>query len=255
MKKKVIGIILLIVDAMAIFGGLVNGSWAELGNENIITAATQVIIPIVILIIAIRLIVKSQKSEDKTSVNQNEINDYAKVISSAEERLAQKAEEKENQSLNKDDLLKIFSTYFAPNKDFYSVPNSDKFTAYFNAINSATEEIIKDRALLSAATGWTVQQLGEVFNEKNTSVKNMNICALIFLVGKYSVIKDCVYCVDFADRVPNCIALYLLLIAQKQPQDKRGQMLDAGDGCDNRALSEAIQSLKICDPAWSPEIC
>ena len=61
MIKKVIGIILLIVDAMAIFGGLVNGSWAELGNENIITAATQVIIPIVILIISIRLIVKSKK--------------------------------------------------------------------------------------------------------------------------------------------------------------------------------------------------
>lgn len=254
MKKKVIGIILLIVDAMAIFGGLVNGSWAELGNENIITAATQVIIPIVILIIAIRLIVKSKKSNDKTSVNQKEVNDYSKVISSAEERLAQKAEEKENQSLNKDDLLKIFSTYFAPNKDFYSAPNSDKFTAYFNAINSATQEIVKDKVLLSAATGWTVSQLSEVFNEKNTTVRNMNICALIFLVGKYSVIKDCVYCVDFADRVPNCIALYLLLIAQKQPQDKRGQMLDAGDGCDKRALSEAIELLKVCDPNWSPEI-
>lgn len=88
------------------------------------------------------------------------------MIFSAEERLAQKSEEKENQSVNKEDLLKIFLSYFAPNKDFYSVPNSDKFTAYFNAINSATEEIIKDRALLSAATGWTVQQLGEVFNEK-----------------------------------------------------------------------------------------
>lgn len=82
----------------------------------------------------------------------------------------------------------------------------------------------------------------------------MNICALIFLVGKYSVIKDCVYCVDFADRVPNCIALYLLLIAQKQPQDKRGQILDSGDGCDKRALSEAIELLKVCDPNWSPEI-
>ena len=31
-------------------------------------------------------------------------------------------------------------------------------------------------------------------------------------------------------------------------------MLDAGDGCDKRALSEAIELLKVCDPNWSPEI-
>ncbi|MCI5735446.1 MAG: hypothetical protein MR281_04820 [Eubacterium sp.] len=62
MKKKVIGIILLIVDAMVILGGFVNGSWAALGDDNIITAATQVIVPIVIFVIAIILIVKSKKN-------------------------------------------------------------------------------------------------------------------------------------------------------------------------------------------------
>lgn len=50
------------------------------------------------------------------------------------------------------------------------------------------------------------------------------------------------------------IALYLLLIAQKQPEGKRKQLLDAGDGCDKRALTAAMQSLKVCDPLWSFEI-
>lgn len=61
-KKRVIGIVLIVIDIMAILGGFVNGSWASLGDDNIITAATQVIVPIVIFVIAIILIVKSKKN-------------------------------------------------------------------------------------------------------------------------------------------------------------------------------------------------
>lgn len=64
MKKRVIGIVLIVIDIMAILGGFVNGSWAALGDDNIITAATQVIVPIVIFVIAIILIVKSKKTTD-----------------------------------------------------------------------------------------------------------------------------------------------------------------------------------------------
>lgn len=257
MKKRVIGIILIVLDVLAIFGGFANGSWAKLGEENIVTAATEIIIIIALLVIGIRLMIKSKDNKKDSSADENKIpnaENAANIIAGAEAKYAEKAKEKEMHSLQKDDLLKIFSEYFVPNKDFYSAPGSKKFEAYFNAVNSATAEIFKDTALLTAATGWKIDQLSEVLNEPNTSIKNMNICALIFLVGKYSVIKDAVYCVDFANRVPNCIALYLLLIAQKQPENKRKQLLDAGDGCDKRALIKAMQSLKVCDPSWSFEI-
>ena len=74
-------------------------------------------------------------------------------------------------------------------------------------------------------------------------------------MGQYSVIKQFVYCVDFSEMIPNCVALYLLLIAQKQPKDKRIQMIDAGDGTNRKPLNDAMDALKVCDPDWKYTIC
>ena len=151
-------------------------------------------------------------------------------------------------------LLKIFAEYFAPNKDFYSVPGSEKFKAYFGVVNAARDEMFAQQQLFTAATKWTAQQLVDMVNNPKPGITNMKICALIFLMGQFAVVKDAVYCVDFAGAIPNCIALYLLLVAQKQPADKRGQVLDTGEGENTQALSAAIDSLKILDPSWSPRI-
>lgn len=62
-KKKIAGIIMIVISVMAILGGIVNGSWADLGNENIITAATEVIITIGLLVGGIVLVIKSKKTE------------------------------------------------------------------------------------------------------------------------------------------------------------------------------------------------
>ena len=151
-------------------------------------------------------------------------------------------------------LLEIVSTYFAPNKDFYSAPGSDKFTAYFNAINTARAEMFREQQLFTAATTWSSKELADLVNNPRPGITNMMICSLIFLMGRYSVIKQAVYCVDFSERIPNCIALYLLLIAHKQPTDKRIQIIDAGEGTDKKTLNDAMDALKVCDPNWNYKI-
>lgn len=70
----------------------------------------------------------------------------------------------------------------------------------------------------------------------------------------YAVIKDNLFCVDFLEQLPNCIALYLLLIAQKEPTDKRVQLLDTGDGVDPKPLKDVIESLQVLDPTWQPKM-
>ena len=151
-------------------------------------------------------------------------------------------------------LLQIFAEYFAPNKDFYSVPGSDKFNAYFNAVNTARDEMFRQQQLFAEATKWSSQDLAELVNNPKPGITNMMICSLIFLMGNYAVIKDAVYCVDFSERIPNCVALYLLLIAQKQPADKRTQIIDAGDGTDKKPLTDALEGLHVCDPSWNYKV-
>lgn len=73
-------------------------------------------------------------------------------------------------------------------------------------------------------------------------------------MGRFAVIKDIVYCVDFIQRIPNCIALYLLLIAQKQPKERRTQLLDVGVGVDKREFPDALDKLKVCVPQWDARI-
>lgn len=82
----------------------------------------------------------------------------------------------------------------------------------------------------------------------------MLICGQIYCMGKYAVIKDHLFCVDFVEQLPNCIALYLLLIAQKEPTEKRTQILDTGDEADSIQLKTVIESLKVLDPTWQPKI-
>jgi hypothetical protein len=70
-------------------------------------------------------------------------------------------------------------------------------------------------------------------------------------LGKYAVVPSRLLCVDFAAAIPNCIAVYLLLTAQKLPVDNRKQAISIGDGVNKQAFEEAMNTLKICDPKWS----
>ncbi|MGN0527963.1 MAG: hypothetical protein ACI4IE_02430 [Eubacterium sp.] len=63
-KKRIIGIVLLVIGILALIGGFANGSFANLKNENIITAATEIILQIGFLAGGIGLIAASFKNKD-----------------------------------------------------------------------------------------------------------------------------------------------------------------------------------------------
>ena len=194
---------------------------------------------------------KEPSSEDPRKA----IADVSSILSEQKKRYDEIANGKKRmQPVPDGELMQYFAEYFAPNKEFFSSPGSQKYQAYFDAVNAARLEMLNQPTLYNEATGRTVQELSEMVNNPKPGITNMLVCGMIYCMGKYAVIKDFVYCVDFLPQLPNCIALYLLLIAQKSPSDQRKQILDTGDGVDPAPLKTVIESLKILDPSWDPII-
>ena len=61
MNKKVQGIILLVLAAMAIFGSIVNGSFAEYANGVGVVEITTIVLEIAIVVGGIVMIIKGKK--------------------------------------------------------------------------------------------------------------------------------------------------------------------------------------------------
>lgn len=161
------------------------------------------------------------------------------------------AEKDARPAVTEEELMKCFAEYFAPNKEFYSVPGSPKANAYFGAVNAARNEMLANPQIFKLATKWEVSKLRELVENPKPVITNIQVCGLIFRMGDYAVLKSHVLCVDFCDKIPNCIALYLLLTAQKLPEGNRKQVIDAGDGANKDAFKAAMESLKVLDPNWS----
>lgn len=176
----------------------------------------------------------------------------ASVMMSAKNNLKDLATEKDARpAVTQEELLQYFAEYFSPNTEFFSVPGGTKSNAYFHAVNAARDEMIQHPDLFEMATKWKPAQLVEMINNPIPVITNMLICGLIFRTGDYGVLKSSVICVDFCEKIPNCISLYLLLTARKLPEEQRRQIIDAGDGTDKAAFKAAMKSLEILDPNWT----
>ena len=151
------------------------------------------------------------------------------------------------------DLIQCFVKYFAPNTGFYSDLGSAGSRAYFNAIVNAREEMLRNPELFQRAMGRKHTELLDIINNK-PPMGNTLICGFIYYMGSYATIQDRLLCVDFGDRIPNCIALYLLLTAEQAPSNQRRQLVDAGDRGDKQPLKQAVEALKGLDPAWECKI-
>ena len=196
-----------------------------------------------------------KKTTDK--VEEKTTNNNLEAVQKILQKQKQNYQEAANGMIRKEpvsdqELMQYFAEYFAPNIEFYSLPGSPKYQAYFNAINKAKQEMLNAPSLYNEATGRQTEGLLDMINNPVPGVSNMYVCGLIYCMGKYSVIKQAIFCVDFLQQLPNCIALYLLLIAQKEPEEKRTQLLDTGDGVDPTPLKAVIGSLHILDPSWNP---
>lgn len=154
------------------------------------------------------------------------------------------------QLMTNEELLAIFTDFFAPNTEFFSYPNSPKYKAYFDTINAAIIEMVKNPMIYKKATRREQCELIDMLNNRIAGYTNRIICALIFCMGRYAVIPSSILCVDFVEAIPCCIALYLLLTAQLLPAEKRKQLIDAGDDTNKQPLTDAMNVLSVCDANW-----
>jgi len=201
--------------------------------------------------------IKPKETPDAASVrqqhkNENDILIAKQMIEQVNKQRAEEIASVENDTrrLEDNELISIFMEYFSPNKEFFSEPGSPKHTAYFNAINTAKVEMLNNSNLFLKATKREQAELLNMINNPVPVITNFMICGLIFSTGKYAVIPSSLLCVDFAESIPNCIAIYLLLTAQKLPVDNRQQAISVGDGINKQPFVAAMDSLSVCDPSW-----
>ena len=166
------------------------------------------------------------------------------------------AAENDAKYLSDSELMNVFAEYFnfAISEGFITEQDNPKYKAYFDTINAATLEMLNNPKLFNLATKREQAELVDMCNNRIPEITNALICGLIFCVGKFAVVQSSLLCVDFSEAIPNCIAVYLLLVAQKIPEDKRILIIDAGDGTDKQPLTDAMKTISICDPNWKYKI-
>lgn len=199
----------------------------------------------------------SSKSKAETGTPGKSTGQTSKTIQKQQQRHESSAQSiLPTEKIPEEELISIFATYFSPNTAFYSSPGSAQFTAYFNAINKARNELLENPEVLEKATKWTREMLVQMINNPIPGISNMVVCGLIFHVGAFAVNEDYELYYDFPDKdlpykIPYCIALYLLLTAQKIPADERLQMIMVRKGVNTLPLSRAMCSLQTCDHSWN----
>ena len=201
------------------------------------------------------------KDTSNVSLTENDNQNIAMARSIIQEQEKQHSsliadKESSTKFMSDSELLAIFAEHFAfgMKEGFITQPGSPKYKAYFDAINAATLELVNNPHLYSQATKRNQAELVSMCNNRIPGLTNSLICSLIYCMGKYAVVNSAMLCVDFAEAIPNCIAVYLMLAAQKLPPNNRKQMIDAGDGVNKQPLTNAMNLLSVCDPNWKYQI-
>ena len=118
----------------------------------------------------------------KPSISPEDAAKLLQLLQAQQAAFQQGAQNKErNTPISQEELMQIFAAYFAPNTDFYAVPGSEKFTAYFQVVNAATEEMQRDLPIFKAATKWTPEQLADLLNNPKPGITSSLICGLRLL--------------------------------------------------------------------------
>jgi len=86
----------------------------------------------------------------------------------------------------------------------------------------------------------------------NSTIVKTDKMQYILAVGAHGITPSMLLCIDFAELIPNCLALTLLYYAYTG--EIENQLLDTGNGTDVRRFRAALESLKGCCPKWSYKI-
>lgn len=148
------------------------------------------------------------------------------------------------------ELLQYDAEYFAPVLSRIIEKGGAMHQAYSHAFALAKTELLRQPKLFALATKWESGRVRELLESPKSPDTDRLVRGLVFRVGDYCVLHSAMLCADACDLAPNCIALYLLLTAERLPEAERRQRIDAGDGTDKTAFTTAMESLRVIDQAW-----
>ncbi|MBQ9227355.1 MAG: hypothetical protein IJ168_00875 [Eubacterium sp.] len=141
-----------------------------------------------------------------------------------------------------DQLTAVYQQYFT------GLPfTEDSSPAYAALLAAAAAEANANRAIAIPATECDDATLDRLA-AKATPEDAAQQLAVAFKTGEFGlIIEDNVYSVDFIDRVPHCVALATLLLAQKLPAGNRQLVIELEPGTPLGAFGDALNQIQQCD--------
>lgn len=141
-------------------------------------------------------------------------------------------------------LTDVYQQYFT-NLPF----TPETLPAYAALLEAATAEADANRAVTIPATECDNATLDRLA-AKATPEDMAQQLAAAFKTGEFGlIIEDNVYSVDFIDRVPHCVALAILLLAQKLPAGIRQLVIELEPGTPLGTFGDALNQIQLCDPS------
>lgn len=136
----------------------------------------------------------------------------------------------------------------SPYAAFYlEMKSKPPFLTAVGKANTELERIISQKLLgLKSPTG------GDLTLAKWKALPEAERMQYILAVGAHGITPSALLCIDFAEVIPNCLALTLLYYAFTGAIEN--QLLDTGAGTDATSLKAVLESLKGCCPKWSYKI-
>jgi len=142
-------------------------------------------------------------------------------------------------------LKNVYNAYFTGLP--FTASGTPAGDAYVSLLQLAEAEFCTNRAIAAAAL-----QCGDVLLDrlqaKSTAQDAALLRACLFKTGEFGlIIEDNVYSVDFIDAVPYCVALAVLLTAQKLPAGSRQLVIELEQGTPLGRFGEALRLVGVCD--------
>jgi len=146
-------------------------------------------------------------------------------------------------------LSETYDTYFAHLP--FAAPGTPSGNAFAALLATAERDMERNRAMFTVATNYDDAVLNDLLTNR-TPEKNRLYYAALFKTGEFGIIEESnVYSVDFIDKIPYCVALSLLLMVEKLPENARHIIIEIEPNAPFYMLEKALELVKLCDPRFS----